>query len=282
MGIDLGRLIVCFVLLIGLVLVVRQAGKVLKITPWGDDEKSDFRASMRALVYVLAAGLAVLWFVHNLGTIGTIFGIVLASLLVLTVVLTLVDLSPRLSRVDDLLWRDGPKTPGYSRSGDPVPYVRWARRAAMLLFLLFVMFAAVLSGVGSNASAQAGSSSGSTAPAIAAPTSTAPPASAPATATSSAPASTPSSAAPTTKYVDSSCDGPKQIAMVDSPSTISFGTGNLKICYSGKWQSWSAFSTTTPPKTVRLTAWVVGGSYGYGQVVDPSTGDSYIIRTTDF
>jgi hypothetical protein len=209
-----------------------------------------------------------------------------------TIMLSLIELPARMSRVDDLLWRDGPETPGLSRSGEPVPYIRWARRAAMLLFLLFV-FIVALTGIGDDTDTQAGGVSEPssptvtvTAPTTTPPTSVTPTTTAPSTTTTT----TSSDSVSSLNSVDNSCytpdgqGGPQQIPMKDEPSTMDFGPGNLKVCYNSTWQDWGAFATTPPPTKVQLTAWVAveGAPYGYGQVVDPNTGDSYIIRTSDF
>lgn len=285
MAINIGRLIVCFVLLIGLALVTRRASKILSVSPWGVDEKSDFRASMKALVYLFVAGIAVLLFVHGLGVVGTLFGVILALLLVMTVVFTLIDLPARMSRVDGLLWHEGPTTPGYSRSGEPVPYVRWARRFAMVLFVLFVFAAALLGGGGPNAPVSAnGGTTPTVAPTTGPPTTTpaAPATAVPPQPTAAPPTSAPPSAPVTEQYSDNPCDGPKQIEKVDQPSLVSFTTSNVQVCYNGKWQSWGNVTSIAPPSQIRVDYWTVQGSYGYGRVVDPRTGDPYTIRTSHF
>ena len=273
-------------LLVAFIFAWRLGSRTFKVHPWGVDEKADASAVGRAVLYVFVASI-VLWIGPPLGIIGGTLAFIFAIVLAVSTVVTLVELPPLLDPVYNLASRDGWQTPVYSRTKQPVPYVRWARRFAFLALLLLVAIAAIIGGITGPDQPAVSANGGNTviADPTVQPTTTQP--TAPATAapqvtdTTTAP-TTDDSSAPAQQYVDNDCSGPKQISVVDQPSTIKFGTGNLKVCYNGKWQPWSAFGTTNPPKTVKLTAWTVLGSYGYGQVVDPKTGDSYIIQTTDF
>ncbi len=277
----IGKLIVELPLIVALLIIVRDLSKTLKVHPWGQDEKDDAKTFGKAIVYLIAAGILMWWLAPPLGVLGTIFGFLITITFALLVVIA-VDTHKVPARVDALAWRDGWKNP-WRRSGNPVPYVRWARRFTLLLLLVFLLGAALVAALTPDTPpAQADGSSNSV---IANPTTTQP--TAPATA---APQDTDTTAAPSTddsapaqKYVDNSCNGPKQIPTV-AAKNIKFDTvtGDMKICYSGQWQKWSAFATTPPPKTVQLKAWTVDGAYGYGQVIDASTGDDYVVRTSDF
>jgi hypothetical protein len=279
---DVGKLLVGTILVVSGIYLLRQHKKAA-----GDEEQ--LRVIRKATTYVAAATLLLIFFVHHLGVVGTFIGSILASILVVTVILAVADVS-RWTRLDDWLWHDGPQTPGYSKSKMPVPYIRWARRAAMVQFTLFALIMAAVALLGGSPAPASATAQGNGSTATAAPTA---PATAPATTAPTAAATASATSIPTTapttsdsasaqKFVDNNCTGPKQIPVVDNPSTIQFGTGNMMICYNGKWQKWSDFATTSAPSSVTLKAWVVDGSYGYGQVVDPNTGDPYIIQTTDF
>lgn len=272
-------------LLVAFIFAWRLGSRTFKVHPWGVDEKADASAVGRAVLYVFVASI-VLWIGPPLGIIGGTLAFIFAIVLAVSTVVTLVELPQSLDPVYNLASRDGWQTPVYSRTKQPVPYVRWARRFAFLALLLLVAIAAIIGGITGPDQPAVSANGGNTviADPTVQPTTTQP--TAPATAapqvtdTTTAP-TTDDSSAPAQQYVDNDCSGPKQIE-VAPPKDIPFGTGNLKVCYNGQWQEWSAFATTKPPKTVQLTAWTVEGVFGYGQVVDKATGNAYIIRTTDF
>ena len=288
---DFSKLAVLAPVFVALVIAALKGRKAMKASPMGPDEKEIVSECLKALVYVFAAGILVWWILPPIGGAWTIIGLVLSSILGICIILCVVDLpSPRMDRTHDFLWREWRKTPVYSKSGEKVQYIRWARRFAMLLFALYVLIALIsLSGGGAQAqsadSAQRGSDKTTSAPQ--APATSAPSTSAAPQATATAPAtSAPSTTA--LKPVDNTCytadgkNGPQQIPAVDSPSTIKFGTNNLKVCYSGQWRNWSDVTSVKAPSTMQLVAWVQDGSYGYMGLIDTQTGDPYVIRTTDF
>lgn len=272
----LSRMLVLLPLIVAFGVIARKVSKAYKATPYGPDEKEIVRDAWKGIAYVCAAAVPA-GFLPSLGVVGVVFGTLISVVLSVLIVLCVVDLPDRLSWVHNLAWREWRKTPGYSKTDEPVEYARWARRAAMLLFLLFVFVAAL---VGGDADVQAsGSNTVVITPTASSATSTSPskiPAASP-TASASPPAS---AAGTSSQYVDNNCDGPKKIPTV-VPVTKDFYTGNLVICYNGSWKTWSQVTDNAPPpSTVRLIAWVAEGSYGYGRI--DAQGRQYTVRTTDF
>lgn len=286
---DFSKLAVLLPVFVALVIAALKGRKAMKVSPMGPDEKEIVGECLRAIAYVFAAGILVWWILPPIGGAWTFIGLVLSTILAICIILCVVELPARMSKTHNLLWREWRKTPVYSKSGEKVEYIRWARRFAMLLFVLYVLIALIsLSGGGaqtqSSDKAQGGdkSTSAPQAPATSAPSTSAAP---------QATATAPATSAPSTsalKPVDNTCysadgkNGPQQIPAVDSPSTIKFGTDNLKVCYSGQWRNWSEVTDVPAPKTMKLMAYVQDGSYGYMGLIDTLTGDPYVIRTTDF
>ena len=281
-ALGIGRLIVLFPLLIAAFIVARRGLKVVKSA---HGTRKDVWVITRAAIYTFVACFLLWVFPVTFGVIETITGLIVTSIMATIIVICVVDLPPSLSLLDHLAWREWKGT----------PYVRWARRICLAPLILFLVLAALFNAVHPSAAISSGTDGTSTF--TTQPTTPAQTPTSQATATAPTPSATATTPAPssssTTQFVANNCSGPSQIPTVDKPSTIPFGTGNLQICNSGRWQWWSGFATTSAPSTVQITAWVITGTCalrtgdklkpcGYGQVVDTTTGDSYIIRTTDF
>ena len=277
----MGKLIILVPLFFALLLVTWHLAKLLKKQPWGDDDKKEAWANIRAWLYAFGAAILMWWLVPStIGGTGAVIGTILSSVLAIMIVLVVRDLPARMSRVDGLLWRDGWRNP-WRRSGDPVPYVRWGRRFALLAFGLFVLVVALAAAI-SRPTSPATVTDGSQQRPVVTNTGTAAPA-VPSTSKAS-----PKTSKTPPKTIVNDCGGPTPVA-VPNPTTLTFGTGNLQICHDGEWQNWSAFqpADVAPPQTMRLTAWTQDATYGYGvaTVVEedsPFEGTSYLIRTTDF
>lgn len=286
----LGHLIVLFPLILAFVIVFRHGNKTRKVRPWTPDETADMKTVGKALVYTFAS-LILIWISSTFGVIETITGLILASFMAILIVICVVELPDSLDMLDDLAWRDGPKDPWRPAGAKPTPYVRWARRASLVVLMFFLFVVAMFNAIHpvTTSSGATGSGIFTTAPAPTTQSTTPAPAPTP-QATTPTPTATATGTAPT-QFVTNNCSGPAQIPTVDHPSTVPFGTGNLQICYNGRWQKWSSFSTTSAPASVQITAWVINGTCNvgqgvkhcaYGQAVDTATGDAYVIRTTAF
>ena len=297
----LGKFVVLLPLIVAFGVVALKASKAYKATPL---QKGIIRECWKSVAYLFAAGIAAWWLLPPVGKAGGTFGFFLASLLAISVILCAVELPPFLDRLHELSWREWRKTPLYSKTGNPVEYIRWARRGFVGLFILFVLaiagVTALLGGPSASVIAGPGSVTVTASPTMPVPAETsATPSSAPATAAAPSATDTPanspsaSDSSPAQQYVSNSCTGPQQIPVLASPDkNVPFGTGSLLVCYSGKWQHWSDFASTDAPKAVNITAEIKSGECApdggaplaclYARVVDPSTGDSYVIETTDF
>jgi hypothetical protein len=268
-------LIIQLLLFLLLLVALGMAGRSLHkeigkngVRVWNVERKSAVRS-----IGFLAIPILIAIFASPSGFWGVLAVLTAAVMLIATIIAVIELPANRVGDwIDRLAW------------GDPAKPIRvfapvvWTQIGAAIAFVLFAsIFWIVTSVGGGSSSAAAGASAPSTTStsAVHSSTSAAP-------ATSSAPQAAASASAPSaaTKYVDSSCDGPKKIPMVDQPTTVEFGTGNLQVCYNGKWQAWADITSNAPPRTVRLTAWVEEGEYGYGQV--DAQGREYVIRTTDF
>lgn len=243
------------------------------------------RASRKAYVYLLVAGIPFALFVHALGGFGTWVGIILAILLGATTVLCLNILPTKLDPVSDVLWKDGPKTPGYSRSGHPVPLVRWARRIFMGLFLLFVLCAAFFGGPSTPAGATAQGNDTSVA---ADPTPTTPVTTTPAApSTTDAPQASTPATVPTAKgdAVANPCGGPQLYKLTaaqkaerkaNNKDPMPLGAGNLQVCKGGQWTNLTADTSGT----LLALGYSADKSVAYMQV--ETAGGTIVIRTIDF
>jgi hypothetical protein len=290
------KLLVFVPLIVAAAVVGWDLIKTLKKHPFTQDDKYDLFDGLRAAAYTVVAGVLVAWLVPaSVGGWGATFGTLASLMMALLIIVSIVDLSSgRLSRVDDLAWRDGWKTPVYSYSGQPVEYVRWGRRIFTVVFFLIML---LLAGFAGDSGSQGGSAiaadKGSAATAAPAPSSTTAsssptaPATAAPSASASSPAASPSSGSATPATIVNKCGGPTPKPLtpqqMQGRKPLTFNTGNLMLCGdNGKWQSWTDIhGAAVPPSQVVLTAWSEDASYGYGVVVDENMGTSYLIRTTD-
>lgn len=278
----MGKFLVQLPLLIALLVLVLYTRKFVRqaAKPMGADDKAIRNGVVKAFVYVIVAIVAIGLFVPPLSVGWGLMWWILVIPLALLIIYSVVELPSSLDAVHNVAWRDWRKTPIYSRSGQSVPYIRWARRFALLVLVLLVALVALVATSPNTTHDE---------PGLAAPPATVveapeePPA-----ATEPAPASpVPATSSPadsnTPAALDSTCEGVLNPKLVDQPSKIKFGTGNLTICHNGEWQRWNQVNPgVQPPAEVTLRAWVQGGSYGYAIIVVDDSDQWYLVRTTDF
>lgn len=282
--IEFGKWIVELPLLITIVIATISGVKTFKVATWGPDDKTDFFVVLKAIAYVIVPS-PVLWFgVTTLGVVGTVIGCLLTSLLALTTIPALVEL-PQFDFMDpmfDLAAKDGWRSP-WRRSAGPVPLIRWARRFVFVILMVFLWIMAILSPSAPQATTANGDTTTAVVPQQTTTSPTAPATAAPQETQSTSTPDATDSTVQAQQSVESTCPGPKQITMVDSPSDMTWGKNGIELCYNGQWQGWSKVSNSLPqPTKVSVTAWMVDGKFGYGQATDARTGDAYIFRTANY
>lgn len=269
---EFGNLIVWLPLLIAVVVVLFATFNIVKKGfPLDDAQKDVIKEGGKSFLYLLLVAYLLRWVMPALGTFGMIFGTIVTTALAAAVIITVVNLPNRLNALHDLAWREGRKTPIYSRSGHPVENVRWVRRLSLLVFVLFA-FIVTLAGGGSADQVRADGAS----PLPTATTDS--PAPIPSTKTESA---APANVVTPVSTLTVPCPGNITLTSVAVPPPIKFGP-DLQICHDNSWQDWDeAKPGQEAPRQVLLQAWTTESDYGYGKVVDDG-GNSYFIQTKNF
>ena len=127
----MGSLVALTPLLIALLVVVKKGVKALKASPMTADDKEIAQDVAKAVGYIFAAAALLWWFTPSFGLGLTILWTILTVIFATVAILTVVDLPDKLDALDDRIWADGPVTPVYSKSKQPVEHIRWARRILM-------------------------------------------------------------------------------------------------------------------------------------------------------
>jgi hypothetical protein len=249
------------------------------LSDWTEGEKVEARASGKGFVYLLVAWLLLIKMPPIRSWAGLVFMTALVALFALIDVLAVVNLDhPRLNWLDQQLWRDGPKTPGYSRSGRQVPHVRWMRRIVFVtlavVLLAFVSINALIGGGGHDELrvVQPQTEDITHSPAVTPSPSTAP--------STSAPSLDASPSASATATADN-CGAPA-LKKQDPPAKSRFDAGSVDVCKDGKWVAWSSSKLDTP-SMVYVTGWTEQEGYGFGTITLTENGQPvYTIRATVF
>ena len=267
-------------LIVALLVTLR---KLWKLRPWSSD-KAYAWSVVRGAVYILVATLFIWAFAPEMEARTAIVGMFITSIFALLSILVIVDLpnKKRFNGLHNLAWKEGPKTPLYRRTGRGVPYVRWARRFALVLVLAFALISA---GYAALFGGQAGSDTIAS-PSVVRTTEPAPGASA--TAEPETPDRTPEvvnstderSPAPGT-LIENPCEGGPHSLRVRSHWKEDFRLGtNIQVCYDNKWQDWTVvYAEVVIPERVTLIAGEDTGIYAYGVVVFDDR--QFLFRTDD-
>lgn len=263
---DFAKLVPLFLLLIALIVIVRAGATALKADPMTEDDKDVRNESLKGAAYIFAAASLLWWFTPSFGLGLTILWTVLTLIFGVVVVLTVIELpnKPKWNKRHDWLWKEGRKTPGYSRSDEPVERIRWYRRIMLAVLIVVALFSLLVSAFSTTSSAD---ETGDAAPAATAPADPTPSASAPAT---SAPATSTSTPAEPDTFANT-CGGINPKKVNDPNATIDFKVGDkLFVCHNGDWKTWAqAYPNVQPPAKPKLTYWGTDAEKknGYGVVV---------------